>query len=90
MRELSLAGREAVTNLPKGMGAAELAEEHGDELAPRAKPFGVTLGLGFFDQLFELDSRKQSQNLAKHAIDLHRLGPPRLGMNIGKMFPYHT
>lgn len=92
MGELPFAGGESVTDLPKRMGTADLAEEHGDELAPRAKSLGVTLGLGLFDPLFEFDSRKQLQNLAEHATDLHRLSPPRLGVNIFgvKMSPHHT
>jgi hypothetical protein len=55
------------------MGSTQLAEEHGDKLAPAGESSGVTFGLGFFHSVLKLDSRKQLQELAKYATEfIHR------------------
>lgn len=54
------------------MGPAQLAEQHGHELAPTGKPARVALRLMLLDGSFKLDSRKQLQQLAENtAYSLH-------------------
>jgi hypothetical protein len=59
MFQLPLAASKASGNLPEGMSATQLTKQHGDKLAPAAESFGMTLRMGFFHQMLELDSRKQ-------------------------------
>ena len=77
--------------LPKRVGSPQLAEEHGDKLAPGAKTLGRMLGPGLLDQILEFDPRHLLQDLAEHASDLHRLDPLWFGVEYpGRYFPYHT
>jgi hypothetical protein len=41
------------------MGSAQLAEEHGHELAPAGETPGVAFGFGFLDEFLEFISRKE-------------------------------
>jgi hypothetical protein len=41
------------------MGSAQLAEEHGNKLAPASKSTGMSFGFRFSHGLLELGSRKQ-------------------------------
>jgi len=59
MLQFSLATSQTPGNFPKGMGTAQLAEEHGYKLSPAGESPSMTLGLCFSDGLLELDSRKQ-------------------------------
>jgi len=67
MFQLSLAASKASGNLTEGMGPTQLAEEHGYKLGPTREPFGMTFCLGNRNQLLELQSRKELQQLAKYA-----------------------
>ena len=49
----ALAPSKAAGNFAKGMSAAQLAEEHGDELAPGGKSSGVAIGFGVFNEFLE-------------------------------------
>ena len=49
---------QTVANLAEGIGASELAEEHGDELRPAAKSLGGVLGTVFPNQGGELGTGK--------------------------------
>jgi len=51
------------------VGAAELAEQHRDELAPAGEPAGVPLGVRPLDQRQELGPREQLEQLAEHAAE---------------------
>jgi len=51
------------------MGPAELAEEHGHELAPAGEAPGMPLGVGPLDQRLELRPGKELEELAKHAAE---------------------
>jgi hypothetical protein len=37
----------------------ELAEQHGDKLAPRTETSGMALGLGLIDQILEFQAGKK-------------------------------
>jgi len=47
-------------------GPPELAEQHGDELAPAGEAPVVTLGESPLDERLELGPREQLENLAEH------------------------
>jgi hypothetical protein len=49
---------QTVADLAKGIGAAELAKEHGDELRPAGKSLGAALGAVFLNQPGELRTWK--------------------------------
>jgi hypothetical protein len=57
--ELAFATSESSRDLPKGMGLAQLAKQHGHKLTPRTKSFGMTFGAGHFNQMLKLYTRKQ-------------------------------
>jgi len=67
MLHLPLTASKASGDLPKGMGPAQLTEEHGYKLVPTRKSFGMTFCLGDCDQMLKLHMRKQLQQLAKYA-----------------------
>ena len=46
--------------------AAQLAEEHGDELAPRGEAPGMPFGLCYLDGPLKIEPREQLEDLAKH------------------------
>jgi hypothetical protein len=48
-----------------------LTKQHGDELGPAGKPFGVTLGGVFLDESGELGPGKVLKQLIKEARDLY-------------------
>jgi hypothetical protein len=59
MAQLALARGQAAANLAQRMRLPELAEQHGDELAPTSEAARVPLGAVLAHQLFELEARKQ-------------------------------
>jgi hypothetical protein len=62
MLELSLGGGQSLANLAQAVGATQLTEQHGHELAPTGKPTSVALGLGliFFIRLGSLGDIPES------------------------------
>ena len=58
MRELALATRQAATNLPQRMRAAELGEQHRHELVPAGESARMPLGLRRRDGALKLQPRK--------------------------------
>jgi hypothetical protein len=67
MLHLALTASKAPRNLTKGMGPAQLTEEHGYKLAPTRESFGMTFCLSDRDPMLKLHTRKQLQQLAKYA-----------------------
>jgi hypothetical protein len=57
--EFSFAAPQTTGDFSQRMGSTQLAEEHGDKLAPAGKPSGMSLGFRLFHGSLELDSRKQ-------------------------------
>jgi len=80
MGEFPFASGKALADLPQRVGAAQLAEQHGDKLAPTAKAAGMPLGSRFFDEQLKLGSRKKLENLTKHATESIHVGPPFVGL----------
>ena len=50
MHQLAQTAAQAVADLAQGIGMAQLAEQHGDELGPAIKPLGGALGLVLLHQ----------------------------------------
>src|SRR5207247_1292715 len=65
--ELALAARQTPADLAEAVGAAELAEEHGDELTPAREPLGGVIGTMLFDRLLELKAGEELQQLREDA-----------------------
>jgi hypothetical protein len=59
MFQLTLAASKASGNLTEGMGAAQLAKQHGHKLAPTSESFGMTFCLSDRDQVLKFRTRKQ-------------------------------
>ena len=59
MFQFALTASKAAGDFSKGMSAAQLAENHGDELAPGGKSSGVTFGLGLFNEFLEFIAWKE-------------------------------
>ena len=78
MGEFPLAGGKAMADLPERVGTAQLAKQHGDKLAPRAKAAGMPLGSGLINEQLELGAREKLENLTKHATNSIHVGPPVL------------
>jgi hypothetical protein len=53
----------------RGVLAAELAEQHGDELPPAREPAGMPLRVRPFDQRLELRPGKRLEQLTEHAAE---------------------
>ena len=75
MLQLPLTASKTSANLTEGMGSAQLAKQHGHELAPTCKSFSITFCLGDHDQMLKLHTRKQLQQLAKYATKSIHKGP---------------
>ena len=71
MHQPPQAAAQAVADLAQRIGAAELAEQHGDELRPAAKALGGTLGGVLLDQCGELGPGKMLEQLIEQARDLY-------------------
>ena len=54
---------QAVADLAQGIGAAELAKEHGYKLRPAGKTLGSVIGAVLFHQHSELSTRKMPEQL---------------------------
>jgi hypothetical protein len=67
MDNLSFVASKSLADLGEGVGAAELAEEHGDELVPVGESSGMAFGVQFFHGLLEFGSGKELQELAEYA-----------------------
>ena len=68
---------QAVADIAQGIGPAELAKEHGDELGPAGEAFGGALGVMFLHQRGELGAREMLEQLIKETGGLYDcLGPP--------------
>jgi len=58
MGQLAQAALQAVTDLAQRIGAAELAEQHRDELRPAGEALGGAFGVVLLDQRAELGARE--------------------------------
>ena len=57
MGQLALTALQPAFDFPQRVGATQLAEQHGDELAPARQPFAAVLRLGIFDEALEVGAR---------------------------------
>ena len=71
MHQAPQAATQTVADLAQRIGASQLAEQHGDELRPAGKAFGVTLSGVLFYQCGELGAGKVLEQLIKQARDLY-------------------
>jgi hypothetical protein len=72
MLELPFGRCQSLANLAQAVGATQLTEQHGHELAPTSKTASVTLGLMLVDGCFKFDPRKQLQQLTENtAYSIH-------------------
>ena len=53
-------------DLPEGVGAAELAEEHGHTLAPAGEAAGVALRVGVLHRPLKVHPGEELEELAEH------------------------
>jgi len=65
--KLAFATGQSSADLAETMRATELAEKHGDKLAPAGKSFGSVVGTMLFHGLFEFQSGKQLKQLREDA-----------------------
>jgi hypothetical protein len=65
--KLAFTALEAPFDLPQGVRAAQLAEQHGDELTPARQPLGAVLCPGFLDDALEVGARNELEYLTEHA-----------------------
>ena len=63
MHQPPQAATQAVADFAQRIGASELTEQHGDELRPAGKAFGVTLSGVLLDECGELGSGKVLEQL---------------------------
>jgi len=63
--ELPLAGGQPPADLPQGVGAAQLAEQHSDKLAPAGEAPGVALGPRLLDGPLEVHPREELEELTE-------------------------
>jgi len=77
MDQTAQATGEAVADVAQGIGAAELAEEHGDELGPAGEALSGAFGVMLLHERGELGTREMLEQLIKEAGSLYDcLGPP--------------
>jgi hypothetical protein len=77
MHQTAQATGQAVADVAEGIGAAQLAKKHGDELRPAGKALGGSFGAVLLDQGGELGPRKMLEQLIEEAGSLYDcLGPP--------------
>jgi hypothetical protein len=67
MFQLTLTASKTSGNLTEGMGATQLAKQHGYKLTPTSKSFGMTFCPGDHDPMLKVHTRKKLQQLAKYA-----------------------
>src|ERR1700682_701317 len=58
---------QSATNLTQRLGPPQVAEQHGDELAPALESTGMAIRVVLFDGRFEFQPGKQLQKLRKNA-----------------------
>ena len=63
MYQFAEAAGETVADLAQRIGAAELAENHGDKLRPAGESLGGPLGVVFLDERPELGAGKMLEQL---------------------------
>jgi hypothetical protein len=87
--QFALAGLESFVDLPRPLGLAELAAEHGHELVPAAKTAGVAFALVATDDLFKHRPGNLLAKLAENAGYLRQgWGPRGAGVDsYGKRLP---
>ena len=86
MRQLALAARQPAADLAQRVRPAQLAEQHGDELAPAGEAARVPLGLRRHDGLLKLGARKKLEQLTEDAAESgHRGRPPSDVVNFGEV-----
>jgi hypothetical protein len=71
MHQPPQAAAQAVADFAQRIGASELTEQHGDELRPAGKAFGVTLSGVLLDECGELGTGKVLEQLIEQACDLY-------------------
>src|ERR1700680_2355010 len=67
MLQLPSGGCQSLANFAQAVGATQLTEQHGHELAPTSKTASVTLSLMLVDGRFKLGARKQLPQLTENA-----------------------
>ena len=67
MLQLTFGGCQSLRDFTQAVGTPQLAEQHGDELAPAGEASRVSLALVLAHRGLELGTRKQLQNLAENA-----------------------
>lgn len=77
MDQTAKATGQAVADVAQGVGPAQLAKEHGDELGPAGEALGGAFGVVLFHERGELGAREMLEQLIKEAGSLYDcLGPP--------------
>jgi len=71
MFQLAQAASETPADFAQRLGLRQLAEQHGDELIPAGEAFAVFLSLMFVDDVCEITTGENSQNLAEHTGGLN-------------------
>src|SRR5437879_8033020 len=83
MPQLAFAGGQAAANLTQRLRSAQVAEQHGHELAPAAEPAGMALGPVLDDRPLKLGAGKQLQHLTENAgYSYHGGGSPPYGSRL--------
>jgi hypothetical protein len=78
---------QAAADVAQGIGATQLAKEHGDELRPAGKALGASFGIVLLNQRSELSPGKMLEQLIEEAGSLYDcLGPP-CGRRSAKLRP---
>jgi hypothetical protein len=65
--EFAFAALQPAFDLPQRMGAAQLAEQHGDKLTPARQPLAAVLCPRFLHDALEVGARNELEYLAEHA-----------------------
>jgi hypothetical protein len=88
MFELALATAPPAADSPQRMGAAEVTEQHGHELAPAGEAPDVALRVGPLDQSPKFSARKQLEEWL-NMLENSRTGePPSCGVStLGRSSP---
>ncbi len=63
MLEFPFAAGQSTAYLSETVSAAELAKQHGDELAPAGKSFGGVVRTVFLNRLFKFNAREELKQL---------------------------
>ena len=71
MNQAAQTAGQPVADLAQGVGAAELAEQHRDELRPAGEPLGGMLGAMLLDECGKLGPGEMLEQLIEQAGDLY-------------------